>query len=41
MGNNKPYDYLRTFNEDIYIVLGNDEVIDVYQYDYHSGKPKV
>lgn len=41
MGNNKPYDFLRTFNEDIYIVMGNDEVLDVYQYDYHSGKPKI
>jgi hypothetical protein len=40
LGTEKKYDYVKTFNEDIYIVLANEERVDVIEPN-NAGKPVV
>lgn len=32
------YEYLRTFNEDLYVALGNSKVIDIFHPNSNDGK---
>ena len=35
------YEYLRVFNEDMYVALGNKKVVDIFKPDSSDGKLKL